>query len=205
MYVHHRALRRELVNEETGEIHGFLEEQKRRRSYALGGQYGQISFERVLDMLAYESGLTGDDIRAFFYCGIMTYRDGGATAKKTAEHLGITPQACRRILKKLSEHKMLLVADVVGRTIKYRASPHIISALSGEEQAIEAAAYHLPTLPGRPDTAKDKADVTKPVPRARRVAGAHQRSASPEAEPADDVRPPRRARRTSGDDGGPVG
>ena len=80
----------------------------------------------------------------------MTYEKGGASAREAAEHLGLTVQATRRIAKKLAEHKMFLVAEKVGRTIKYRASPHIVSALTGAEQAKEAAAYHLPTLPGRP-------------------------------------------------------
>ncbi|MEV6478234.1 hypothetical protein [Streptomyces sp. NPDC051657] len=51
----------------------------------------------------------------------------------------------------------MLVADVVWRTIKYKASPHIVSSLSGAEQSEEAAAYHLPTLPGRRTGAKRRA------------------------------------------------
>ncbi|MGG7568998.1 hypothetical protein [Streptomyces sirii] len=141
-------------------------------------------------MLAKDSGITGDDFRVFFYCGIMTYEEGGATAKNAAEFLGLTPQATRRIAKKLAEHKMLLVAEVIGRTIKYRASPHIVSALSGREQSEEAAAFHLPTLPGRPGSAsKGRSNATsKPVSRTRRSAGADERAAAPEAERGNDVR-----------------
>lgn len=145
---------RALVNTATGEVHELLEpegEGAPRRSYAFGGRHGQFSFERVLAMLAADSGITGNEFRLFFYCGIMTYNGkGGATAVEAADFLGLTPQATRRMAKKLAEHKMLLVADVIGRTIKYRVTPHIVSSLSGREQSEEAAAYHLPTLPGRP-------------------------------------------------------
>ncbi|MFD4376637.1 hypothetical protein [Streptomyces sp. NPDC058486] len=97
----------------------------------------------------------------------------------------------------LAENRIFLVAEVVGRTIKYRASPHIVSSLTGEEQAEEAASYHLPTLPGRPDTAKDKADVTsQSVPRARRSAGTDKRAAALQAERPDDVRRVRGGLRT---------
>ncbi|MFJ8871208.1 hypothetical protein ACIRD6_36325 [Streptomyces sp. NPDC102473] len=58
-------------------------------------------------------------------------------------------QATRRIAKELAENKFFLVADRIGRTIKYKASPHIVSSLSGAEQSEEAAAYHLPVVPGR--------------------------------------------------------
>ncbi|MFE7968257.1 MarR family transcriptional regulator [Streptomyces cellulosae] len=142
---------RALVNTATGEVHELWEpdEKEQRRTYSFG-RYGQFSFAQVLAMLSKDSGITGDDLRVFFYCGIMTYEKGGASAREAAEHLGLTVQATRRIAKKLAEHKMFLVAEKVGRTIKYRASPHIVSALTGAEQAKEAAAYHLPTLPGRP-------------------------------------------------------
>ncbi len=184
---------RELVNTATGEVHELWEpedEDSPRRTYNLGGRHGQISFPRVKAMLKADSGLTGDDIRVFFYCGIMTYEEGGATAKDTAEFLGLTPQATRRIAKKLSQHKMLLVAEVIGRTIRYRASPHILSSLTGREQSEEAAAYHLPTLPGRPGAApKGQPDGTpKPVSRARRSSGADEPAAAPETEHLDDVR-----------------
>lgn len=59
--------------------------------------------------------------------------------------------------KELAENKLLLVADRIGRTIKYKASPHIVSSLSGEEQSEQAAAYHLPTVPGRRAGAKRRA------------------------------------------------
>ncbi|GGY18993.1 hypothetical protein GCM10010358_82480 [Streptomyces minutiscleroticus] len=188
---------RELVNTATGEIHELWEpdEGGPRRAYNLGGRFGQFSFTRVLEMLKAESGITGDDFRVFFYCGIMTYEKGGATAKEAAEFLGLTPQATRRIAKKLAENKIFLVAEVIGRTIKYRASPHIISSLTGAEQAEEAAAYHLPTMPGRSGAAsKGQTHGTqKPVSRARRTAGAHKRAVAPEAERADDVRDPGRS------------
>lgn len=106
-------------------------------------------------MLSGESGITGDALRVFFYCGIMTYKQGGASAKEAAEHLGLTVQATRRIAKSLAANKIFLVAEVTGRTIKYRASPHIVSSLSGADQSEEAAAYHLPTLPG-PRTGTDR-------------------------------------------------
>ncbi|MET9774586.1 helix-turn-helix domain-containing protein [Streptomyces sp. NPDC006367] len=144
---------RALVNIATGEVHELLEQDEDvpRRSYAFGGRHGQFSFERVLAMLSADSGITGNEFRLFFYCGIMTYNGkGGATAREAADYLGLTPQATRRMAKKLAEHKMLLVADVIGRTIRYRVTPHIVSSLSGREQSEEAAAYHLPTLPGRP-------------------------------------------------------
>ncbi|MBV1940797.1 MarR family transcriptional regulator [Streptomyces sp. BV286] len=142
---------RKLVNTATGEVHELYDAEENRRSYSFGGRHGQFSFERVLAMLAADSGITGDEFRLFFYCGIMTYNGkGGANARESAEYLGLTPQATRRMSKKLAEHKMLLVADRIGRTIKYRVTPHIVSSLSGREQSEEAAAYHLPTLPGRP-------------------------------------------------------
>ncbi|MFE1057061.1 hypothetical protein [Streptomyces rochei] len=52
---------------------------------------------------------------------------------EAADYLGLTPQATRRMAKKLVEHKMLLVSDVIGRTIKYRVTPHIVSSPSGRE------------------------------------------------------------------------
>ncbi|WP_327258192.1 MarR family transcriptional regulator [Streptomyces sp. NBC_01244] len=200
-----RSTRRELVNEETGVIYELRETQEPdpRRSYNFGGRHGQISFPRVMAMLAKESGLTGDDIRVFFYCGIKTFEKGGATAGETADYLGLTPQATRRIAKKLSDNKLFLVAEVVGRTIKYKASPHIITSCSGEEQSEEASHYHLPTLPGRPEAGvpKDKADVTpKRVPRARRTSVADKGTAAPEAERADDVRDLGRAGEPGGGD-----
>ncbi|MGW0885303.1 MarR family transcriptional regulator [Streptomyces sp. NPDC002671] len=186
---------RELVNTATGEVHELWEpeEDDSRRPYAFGGRHGQFSFSRVKAMLAKDSGITGDDLRVFFYCGIMTYEEGGATAKDAAEFLGLTPQATRRIAKKLAEHKMFLLAEVIGRTIKYRASPHIISALSGREQSEQAAAFHLPTLPGRSGSAsKGRPHATsKPVPRPRRPAGTDEDTAPPEAERTDDIRNPR--------------
>ncbi|MDX3343800.1 helix-turn-helix domain-containing protein [Streptomyces baarnensis] len=151
---------RELVNTATGEVHELWEPEEgggQRRTYNLGGRHGQFSFERVLAMLHVDSGITGDAFRVFWYCGIATYQKGGATAKEAAEHLGLTPQATRRIAKELAENKIFLVADVVGRTIKYKASPHIVSSLTGAEQSEEAAAYHLPTLPGRRTGAKRRA------------------------------------------------
>lgn len=188
---------RELINTATGEVHELVEfeEASRRRSYSFGGRHGQFSFERVLAMLEKSSGITGDDFRVFFYCGIMTYEKGGATAKEAAEHLGLTPQATRRIAKKLAEHHIFLVAEVVGRTIKYRASPHIVSSLTGAEQSEEAAAYNLPTLPGRTGAAsKGKANATsEPVSRTRRASGTDGRASAPEAEHRDAVRDPGRA------------
>ncbi len=152
--VSNRGRSRALINTATGEVHELVEQEDEgvpRRSYAFGGRHGQFSFERVLAMLAADSGITGNEFRLFFYCGIMTYNGkGGATAVEAAECLGLTPQATRRMAKKLAEHKMLLVAEVIGRTIKYRVTPHIVSSLSGREQSEEAAAYHLPSLPGRP-------------------------------------------------------
>ncbi|MGJ5756524.1 MarR family transcriptional regulator [Streptomyces puniciscabiei] len=185
------------MNTATGEIHELWEPEDKddlRRSYAFGGRHGQFSFARVMAMLAKGSGITGDDFRVFFYCGIMTYENGGATAKEAAEFLGLTPQATRRIAKKLAEHKMLLVVEVIGRTIKYRASPHIISALTGREQSEQAAAFHLPTLPGRPGSPpKGRTNGTsKPVPRTRRSAGTDERTVPPETERADDIRNPGR-------------
>jgi hypothetical protein len=189
---------RSLINTATGEVHELWEpdDEAKRRSYSFGGRHGQISFPRVMAMLSAESGLTGDDIRVFFYCGIQTYESGGSTAGDAAKFLGLTPQATRRIAKKLAEHKMLLVAERIGRTIRYKASPHIISSLSGAEQAEEAAAYHLPTLPGRTGAAsKGRKNATpKPVPGARCSAGADEHAPAPEAEPADDVRDPGRPR-----------
>ncbi|MGW3152135.1 MarR family transcriptional regulator [Streptomyces sp. NPDC001177] len=185
---------RELVNTATGEVHELWEpdEVGRRRSYSFGGRHGQFSFDRVLAMLEKDSGITGDDFRVFFYCGIMTYEKGGATAKEAAEFLGLTPQATRRIAKKLAENKIFLVAEVIGRTIKYKASPHIVSSLTGAEQSEEAAAYHLPTMPGRSGAAsKGQTNATpKPVSRAGRTATAHKRTVTPEAEHRDDVRDP---------------
>ncbi|MGW7401756.1 MarR family transcriptional regulator [Streptomyces cyaneofuscatus] len=151
---------RELVNRTTGEVHELWEGDEgtdSRRSYSFGGRHGQFSFERVLAMLSADSGITGDAFRVFFYCAILTYKEGGATAKEAAEHLGLTPQATRRIAKELAENKLLLVADRIGRTIKYKARPHIVSSLSGEEQSEQAAAYHLPTVPGRRAGAKRRA------------------------------------------------
>ncbi|WP_184503089.1 MarR family transcriptional regulator [Streptomyces botrytidirepellens] len=179
------------------------EEATRRRSYNLGGRHGQFSFERVKDMLSAESGITGDDFRVFFYCAILTYEKGGATAKEAAEFLGLTPQATRRIAKKLAENRIFLVEEVIGRTKKYRASPHIVSSLTGAEQSEEAAAYHLPTMPGRSGTAsKGPTNATpKPVSRARRSSGTDKRTAAPEAEHRDDVRDsgrPRAQRRAHG-------
>ncbi|MCY0938426.1 MarR family transcriptional regulator [Streptomyces sp. H34-S4] len=203
-----RTARRKLVNTQTGEVHELHEqEDPLRRSYNLGGRFGQFSFERIMAMLGKESGITGDDLRVFFYCAILTYEMGGASAKEAAEHLGLTPQATRRIAKKLAENRIFLVAETVGRTIKYRASPHIVSSLTGEEQSQEAAAYHLPTLPGKkPATSKDRDDVTpKPVPRARRTATADKRTAAPEAEHAHDVRDLRRAGTLRGEDGSRAG
>ncbi|MEV4046826.1 hypothetical protein [Streptomyces sp. NPDC049744] len=61
----------------------------------------------------------------------MTYNGkGGATAVKAADFHGLTPQATRRMAKKLAEHQLLLVADVIGWTIKYRATPHTVFSLS---------------------------------------------------------------------------
>ncbi|MFD8375297.1 hypothetical protein ACFV2Z_31695 [Streptomyces sp. NPDC059688] len=183
--------RRELVNTATGEVHELWEPEERRRSYNFGGRHGQFSFERVLAMLQKDSGITGDDFRVFWYCGIMTYEKGGATAKEAAEFLGLTPQATRRIAKKLAENRIFLVAEVIGRTIKYRASPHIVSSLTGEQQSQEAAAYQLPSLPGRAAgaAAKGQTNATpKPVSRARRSADADKGSVAPEAECADDLR-----------------
>ncbi|MFD3908979.1 MarR family transcriptional regulator [Streptomyces californicus] len=151
----------QLVNTTTGEVHEFLEADESkggpRRNYQLGGRYGQFSLERVSAMLHHESGITGDAFRVFWYCAIETYNEGGSTAAKAAKHLGLTPQATRRIAKQLAENKIFLVADVVGRTIKYKASPHIVTSLTGAEQSEEAAAYHLPTLPGRRTGAKRRA------------------------------------------------
>lgn len=155
-----RQQSRELVNTATGEVHELWEPEKEsgpRRSYNLGGRHGQFSLDRVSAMLHRDSGITGDAFRVFWFCAIETYQDGGATAKEASEHLGLTPQATRRIAKQLAENKIFLVADVIGRTIKYKASPHIVSSLSGAEQSEEAAAYHLPTLPGRRTGAKRKA------------------------------------------------
>src|SRR5690606_20712624 len=152
-------------------------------------------------MLEKDSGITGDDFRVFFYCGIMTYEKGGATAKDAAEFLGLTPQATRRIAKKLAENKIFLVAERIGRTIKYRASPHIVSSLTGAEQSEEAAAYHLPTMPGRPGAASKGMTNAKSVPRTRQPAKAAGRAAAPEAEHRDDVRDsgrPGEQRRTYG-------
>ncbi|MFI8201024.1 MarR family transcriptional regulator [Streptomyces sp. NPDC085942] len=150
----------QLVNTTTGEVQELWEAEKEgspRRNYSLGGRYGQFSLERVSAMLRHDSGITGDAFRVFWYCAIETYNEGGATAAKAAKHLGLTPQATRRIAKQLAENRIFLVADVVGRTIKYKASPHIVTSLTGVEQAEEAAAYHLPTLPGRRTGAKRRA------------------------------------------------
>ncbi|WP_234431865.1 MULTISPECIES: hypothetical protein [unclassified Streptomyces] len=183
---------RDVFNRATGEVYELLEPvdppPPRRISYNMGGRHGQFSIPRVMEMLSKESGLTGDAIRVFLFCGIKAFEKGGATANEAADHLGLTPQATRRIAKMLAEHKCLLVAERVGRTIKYRASPHIISSLSGEEQAQEAAAYHLPTVPGRPATKKDKTNASPSVPGARSARAAHKRTAAPEAERADEVR-----------------
>ncbi|WP_234444186.1 helix-turn-helix domain-containing protein [Streptomyces sp. NRRL S-1868] len=182
---------RELVNRATGEVHELWEpEDEKRRSYQFGGRHGQFSFARILDMLAKDSGITGDDFRVFWYCAIMTYNKGGATASEAAKYLGLTPQAARRMAKKLCENRIFLVEEVIGRTKKYKASPHIVSSLSGAEQASLAAAYHLPTMPGRSGAAsKGRENATpKPVSGARRSAGADRRAVPPQAELADDVR-----------------
>jgi len=197
---------RELINRATGEVHELWEpdeEEKRRSNYQLGGRHGQFSFARILDMLAKDSGITGDDFRVFWYCAIMTYDKGGATASEAAKYLGLSPQAARRMAKKLCENRIFLVEEVIGRTKRYKASPHIVSSLSGAEQAALAAAYHLPTMPGRSGAAsKGRQNATsKPVPGARRSAGADQRAVPPQAEPADDVRDsgrPRARRRANG-------
>ncbi|MCX4400136.1 MarR family transcriptional regulator (plasmid) [Streptomyces sp. NBC_00053] len=171
------------------------DEDSARRSYSFGGRYGQFSFERVLAMLSADSGLTGDAIRVFWYCAIMTYKQGGATAKEAADHCGLTVQATRRIAKELAENKLFLVAEVIGRTKRYKASPHIISSLSGADQSAEAAAYHLPTLPGRRigTAPKDTTNASQqPVPRTRGAAGTDKRSVAPEAERLDDLRDPGR-------------
>lgn len=76
-------------------------------------------------MLDKESGVTGDDFRVFWYCGIKTADGETVAANEAAEFLGLTVQAVRRITRKLAEHGFLVVDDVVGRTIKYRVSPHI--------------------------------------------------------------------------------
>lgn len=189
-----RGHSRELVNRATGEVHELWEpdEEEKRRAYALGGRHGQFSFSRILDMLSADSGITGDDFRVFWYCAIMTYDKGGASASEAAKYLGLTPQATRRMAKKLCEHRIFLVEEVVGRTKKYKASPHIVSSLSGAEQSALAAAYHLPTMPGRPDTAsKGRKNATpKSVPRTRRAPGQDRRPAPPQAERSDDVRDP---------------
>ncbi|MFF0205980.1 MarR family transcriptional regulator [Streptomyces sp. NPDC005017] len=167
-----------------------------RRSYSFGGRHGQFSFPRVLAMLAAESGITGDQFRLFWYCAIMTYEKGGATAGEAAKFLGLTPQATRRLAKELLKHKIFLVEEVIGRTIKYKATPHIVSSLSGREQSELAANYNLPTVPGRSDTAPKgpKNASPKPVPGARRSAVQNKRPAAPEAELGDDVRDPGRVR-----------
>ncbi|MGW7256842.1 MarR family transcriptional regulator [Streptomyces sp. NPDC054834] len=197
------------MNTATGEVHELREpdDAEKRRTYSFGGRHGQISFERVMAILSKDSGLTGDDIRVFFYCGIKTYEKGGATAVEAAEYLGLTPQATRRIAKKLAEHKMLLVAEVIGRTIRYKASVHIISSLTGAEQSEEAVTQHLPTLPGRPGaTPKDSSHATpQPVSRTRSGAGTDRRTAASEAERADDVRDPGRPGRQRRVHGGAAG
>ncbi|GGR59473.1 MarR family transcriptional regulator [Streptomyces griseomycini] len=193
-----RGHSRELVNRATGEVHELWEpdDESRRRSYQFGGRHGQFSFARILEMLAAESGITGDDFRLFWYCAIMTYDKGGATATEAAKYLGLTPQATRRMAKKLCENRIFLVEEVIGRTKKYKASPHIVSSLSGAEQSALAAAYHLPTMPGRSGTAsKGRQNATpKPVSGARRSAGEDGRAVTPEAESIDDVRDPGRSR-----------
>src|SRR5690606_5538468 len=188
---------RELVNTATGEVHELWEPdgEERRRSYQFGGRHGQFSFVRVLEMLEADSGITGDDFKLFWYCAIMTYTKGGATAGEAAKFMGLTPQATRRMAKKLCENRIFLVEEVIGRTKKYKASPHIVSSLSGAEQSVLAAAYHLPTMPGRSGAAsKGRKNATQPVSGARRSAGEDGRAAAPEAEPADDVRDPGRPR-----------
>ncbi|MEV7420974.1 MarR family transcriptional regulator [Streptomyces sp. NPDC089919] len=184
-----------MFNRATGEVYELLEPvdpPPRRIAYNLGGRHGQFSVLRVMEMLSKESGLTGDAIRVFLFCGIRAFENGGATANEAAAHLGLTPQATRRIARMLAEHKCLLVAERVGRTIKYRASPHIISSLSGEEQAREAAAFHLPTVPGRPDTKEHTTHASPSVPGTRSPRSADRRTAAPETERGDAVRDPGR-------------
>ncbi|MEU0770661.1 MarR family transcriptional regulator [Streptomyces albogriseolus] len=185
---------RELVNTATGEVHELWEHdgEERRRSYAFGGRHGQFSFPRVMAMLQADSGITGDEFRLFWYCAITTYEKGGASAREAAEFLGLTPQATRRMAKKLAENRIFLVADRIGRTIKYRASPHIVSSLTGREQSEEAAAVHLPTLPGRTGAvSKGKKNATsRSLPGARRPSGTDARAVAPEAKPVDGVRDP---------------
>lgn len=189
-----RGHSRELVNRATGEVHELWEpnEEEKRRSYALGGRHGQFSFSRILEMLSAESGVTGDDFRLFWYCAIMTYDKGGATATEAAKYLGLTPQATRRMAKKLCENRIFLVEEVIGRTKKYKASPHIVSSLSGAEQSALAAAYHLPTMPGRPGAAsKGRKNATpESVPGSRRSSSQDGRAVPPQAERTDDVRDP---------------
>lgn len=92
---------------------------------------GAVSSESVLAMLDKESGITGDDFRVFWYCGIRAGDGRTVDAKEVAEFLGLSVPAVRRIMRKLAEGGFLVVDDVVGRTIKYRASPHIVPAPTG--------------------------------------------------------------------------
>lgn len=152
----------------TGEFKDYerQEDPSSRPAYNLGGTFHQISDRRTLAMIRKESGLTHTDLAIFLFFALAEREakenaDGEEevpylemSAREVAEDIGMNPDAVARIIRKLRQANLLLVTKRVGRSLFYRASPHVIFRGSGAQQQEHASRYSLPQVPGMYDPAK---------------------------------------------------
>lgn len=154
----------------TGEFTDYEREEDSpsgRPAYNLGGSFHQISDRRTLALIRKDSGLTHTDLAIFLFFALAEREAKENTgegeeelpylemsAKEVAEDIGMNADAVSRIIRKLRKADLLLVTKRVGRSLFYRASPHVIFRGTGAQQQEQASRYKLPTVPGMYDPSK---------------------------------------------------
>lgn len=153
------------TNVSTGELHEYTRDAGRQAPYTFG-RFHQISDRRALSMMLKESGLTHSDFVVFLFFGLAekeaeagVFDDDDAafvdmSVAEVADLLGMSKESTGRIVRKLRKKDLLFVARKAGRTMYYRATPHVIFRGSGAEQREQASRYRLPQVEGMFDREK---------------------------------------------------
>ncbi|MGW2841886.1 winged helix-turn-helix domain-containing protein [Streptomyces sp. NPDC001493] len=148
---------RRFVDVSTGEqvdFHDLDHDERGRLAYNFPGGFTAVSNEIGLAILNKKAGLTPSDrdILALHVHGPEKRGDVLRWSRqKMAEWVGITPRTVATSLKKLTKAALLVEAERHGRTIYYRATPHLASRMGGTQQTKDSAAYRRPVAPGIPE------------------------------------------------------